>query len=322
MQFYIAGKSHSLYGSYPMLTAISLYLDREVRDCGDAIQGVEIYLHFPDFGPAAPTLDELLQRHIDFRAKLPFIKFYRSKRKIEIAISSDLTDWREYWKLTANLSFFERAFDESLAALSLIRRKIKSSDSFEIEAFLTQCFQARKRIPDSDEGLATLISELFEADKAAREAMSEWEKLDIDWEDYHPQAREILDDPFFWNCTNEFSPHGNDTGADLLAAYGDWLKSRRSEQPLCFLDRLASQWGYADFASIDENFRDDAAIGMAFAEIKLRGKCDNQVRSIAVESIHHLRIRAESAHGWSHRDERLSTLAMLDQKLAEVSNGG
>jgi hypothetical protein len=34
----------------------------------------------------------------------------------------------------------------------------------------------------------------------------------------------VLDDPFFWQEADDFAPHGNDTGADLLADYRPWRR--------------------------------------------------------------------------------------------------
>jgi hypothetical protein len=39
-------------------------------------------------------------------------------------------------------------------------------------------------------------------------AMSPWERLAIDWQDVHPTARSVLDDPFLWESSNDFSPNG------------------------------------------------------------------------------------------------------------------
>jgi uncharacterized protein YfeS len=196
-----------------------------------------------------------------------------------------------------------------------MRKRLGPTDSFDLNAFLSQCESARQRIPVSEDTLQELAAELKAADQAKRAAMSPWEKLGLDWEDFHPRAREILDDPFFWDCTDDFSPNGNDTGADLLEGYLDWLKSHKDGQPIRFLERLSNQWGYQGIEGMDEDVRDEAAIGLAFADIKLRGVCDEQARALAMKSINRQRTQAESSSGWAHRDERLKTLEKIERKL-------
>lgn len=110
----------------------------------------------------------------------------------------------------------------------------------------------------------------FGREEADRAVMSPWEQLGIDWRDYHPEARTILDDPFFWDCTNDFSPHGNDTGADLLDDYRKWLKRNPTGDPGTFYRNLLQSWELPPEglqADLEEN--DKVAVAIAFAEIKL-----------------------------------------------------
>ena len=67
------------------------------------------------------------------------------------------------------------------------------------------------------------INSRFETEWKQRLAqMDPWERLGIDWDDWHPAARKLLNDPFFWDQGSDYSPHGNDTGADLLADFKKW----------------------------------------------------------------------------------------------------
>ena len=145
--------------------------------------------------------------------------------------------------------------------------------------------------------------------------MSPWERLDIDWDDFHPKARQILDDPFFWDCANDFAPNGNDTGADLLESYRGWLKRHRDGKPIRFLEDLARQWGYADLQAMDEDVLNEAGIGLAFADMKLRGSCDGPLLELAMKCLLRQREQAEAASDWSHRGERLAALKKIETKL-------
>lgn len=321
MEFYVMAKSYNCYGGHTTLSPIGQFLLQDAPAFGDAIKEITVTLHFPSSGPAKKTLEQLLDRHNSHRATLPKITYRRVKGKVEIDVASDLMDGRD-WKPSPRLSLplFARGVDEVIHALSLMGKRLKPTDAFEYDAFLSQCECARHRIPISEDALQDIAAELKAADQAKRAAMSPWEKLGIDWEDFHPRAREILDDPFFWECADDFSPNGNDTGADLLEAYRDWLKRHKDGQPMEFLGRLAKQWGYPDIDGMDDEVRDEAAIALAFADIKLRSICDPQARELAFKSINRQRVQAQAATEWSHRNERLKTLDKIESKLKKTDN--
>lgn len=315
MDFYVMAKSYNCYGGHTTLSPIGNFLLMGAGNFGDAVREVTVTLHFRDSGPARKTLEQLLEGHNRHRSTLPKVVYRRTKGQVSIDIASELMDGRQ-WKPSPRLSLplFERGVDEIVQALALMRTRLKGSDAFDIEAFLAHCEAARQRIPSTEDALQDLAAKLKAADRAKRDAMSPWEKLDIDWDDFHPQARQILDDPFFWESTDDFSPNGNDTGADLLDSYRDWLRTHDG-QPIRFLEHLAQRWGYAGIAAMDGEVRDAAAIGLAFADIKLRGECDDHARELALNSISRQRIQAEASVGWSHREARLNTLEKIERKL-------
>ncbi len=143
-----------------------------------------------------------------------------------------------------------------------------------------------------------LLKANAEKDRAEYAAMSPWDQLDIDWTEFHPKAREVLDDPFFWDCIDEIAPHGNDTGADLLEDFQKWNKRNSQKSPLIFLENLFSKW---DIEPIDwhlakrnavlkvESDRpielalcNEAAIALAFAVLKQRANCPADVALLAM----------------------------------------
>lgn len=321
MDFYVMAKSYNRYGGHTTLSPIGDFLLMGGSSFGDAIKEITVTLYFKDSGPARKTLETLLERHISYRSTLPKITYRRAKFRVEIDIASDLIDGQD-WKPSPilSLSLFHRGVDEIIQALGLLRKRIKGTDNFNLEAFINHCEAARKRIPTSEDALQDLAAELKVASQAKRDAMSPWEKLGIDWDDFHPSARDILDDPFFWECADDFSPNGNDTGADLLNNYRDWLKRHKEGQPIIFLERFAKQWGYKDIAAMDDDVRDEASIGLAFADIKLRATCDQQARQLALEAIGRQRTQAQAAATWSHRDEKLKTLEKIEAKLQQTDN--
>jgi uncharacterized protein YfeS len=237
-----------------------------------------------------------------------------------IDIASKLMDGKD-WELNRGLSLplFKAAVAETIAALALLAQRLTAKDDFDLEAFLAHCRDAQSRIPSTPEELAEL-AEVCKTRRAARlAAMSPWERLAIDWRDFHPDARRILDDPFFWEVSNDFAPNGNDTGADLLADYRKWLKRNPVGDPVAFYQQLVRRWGFHLESSGDtaRSVMDEAAVALAFAEFKLRAECRPEVASLALAAIQRQRTQAMEAVNWPHKEERLKSLDMLEAKLVD-----
>lgn len=218
-----------------------------------------------------------------------------------------------YGRDLPNLPIFTQGLRDILAALPLLKTKLKASDAFDFQGFLSHCEAKQLQLPESEEDLTALLENLKAAEWRKRAGMSEWDKLGIDWDEFHPRARAILDDTFYWDCADDFAPHGNDTGADLLESYRDWLKKHRDGQVLRFLESLAREWG--DLGEFERGILDQAHIALAFADLKLRGTCDPDAKQLALEAIESQRTEAQADTTWVHRDERLRTLDILEKKL-------
>lgn len=322
MQLYIYAKSYNSWGGNPHLSLAGDFLLQNAPSFGGAINEIEITLVLPDRGPPKATLERSFEAHHQCRATLPKLTFHRAKKRVEIVIASEAMDGRD-WKFTTRVSLpiFSQGCVDIIKALQLLEKRIKSSDDFDLHALLSHCAGLQAQIPTHEDDLQVVIAELRAADEKRRNAKSPWEKLAIDWDDFHPNARSTLDDPFFWECTNDFSPNGNDTGADLLEDYRDWLKKHKDGQPLSFLEKLAKRWGYDEFTNMDSEVRDEASVGLAFADIKLRGCCQSEARQLALDAINSQRRKAHEAVDWPHRDEQLQSLSRLEAKLTAVSVG-
>lgn len=125
----------------------------------------------------------------------------------------------------------------------------------------------------------------------------------------------------YWDSSNEFAPHGNDTGADVLEEYRKWRRRDSTGDPLAFLRRLMKRWGVAAQVDDDEHtVMDEAAVALAFAEFKLLARCSSAVLDIARSAILRQRQQAEDAIDWPHRTERLRVLILLEHMLADAGS--
>jgi uncharacterized protein YfeS len=213
---------------------------------------------------------------------------------------------------------FKAGVAETITALELLKKRLTAKDNFNLEAFLAHCNRAQSRLPSTVEELAAFAEEREKRHAARYAAMSPWERLGIDWRDFHPDARQILDVPYFWECSNEFAPNGNDTGADVLADYRKWLRRNPSGDPIAFYKELIRRWGVASdepLSDLNRTIMDEAAVALAFAEFKLRADCRPSVAVLAQAAIHRQREKAIEAVNWPHREERLKSLDILEAKL-------
>ncbi len=318
MQFYVMARTYNTYGGHSTLSLISDFLLGDAGDFGSAVSELTVTFHFPHSGQARSTLEQMFVDFYANRQSLPKVFFRRKRGQASIDIASELLDGKD-WEQRRGLSLplFKVAVAETIVALGLLRKRLTEKDTFKLEAFLNHCREAQARLPSTVEELGAYAEKSKKKQAARYAAMSPWERLGIDWSDFHPDARKILDEPFYWECSNDFAPNGNDTGADLLADYRKWLRRNPSGDPVAFYHHLIQRWGFPPAASsaIDRTVLDEAAVALAFAEFKLRADCRPEAAALARAAIQRQRQQAIEAVNWPHKEERLKSLVMLEAKL-------
>lgn len=310
--------SYNSYGGHSTLSLIPDFLLTDAPLFGTAIAELTVTFHFATSGPPRPSLENLYAKFHADRLKLPKVAFRRSHGKMSIDVSSNLIDGSDLELFRGvSLPLFRAAVAEITEALRLMGLRLTKRDDFNLDAFLAHCLRREERLPRDEGTMTALAAELEERRAAIRAAMSPWERLGIDWRDYHPNARRILDAPFYWEQANDFAPHGNDTGADLLSDYKAWLKRQPSGNPVDYFWNLMARWGFSP-NSTDPAIRsalDEAAIGLAFAELKLRAQCQPSVAALAREAVHRQRQEALAATESTYRVDRLRSLELVVAKL-------
>lgn len=313
LTFYLMGRAYRSYGSQMALSLISGFLLVDAPDFGPALTELTVTMHFPTKGPPRKTLEQLYADFNANRLTLPKVVYRRSRQKASIEVASNLIDGDD-WLMRDGLSplLFASGIEETIAALQLLGPRFTSKDSFRLDLFLDHCESRKQALPSTDADLLEIKQQVAAREAAVEAAKSPWERLGIDWRDFHPDARRILDDPFFWQQANDFAPHGNDTGADLLSDYRKWIKRHPNGNLIEFYRQLPRAWG---LFSRDDEVLDEAAVALAFAEMKLRGTCETWLVEIAQAAVHRQREAALSAHDWPHRDDRLRSLEAIEAKL-------
>lgn len=321
MEIWINVHTYNTYGGQSSLSLVGSFLEFGLPSFGDAVTELDVHVYFASHAEPLPTLESLHDRYAQFITTLPSAKFYRTKGKLELNYLSRLGDSQLVTGFgPPRLELFTngaREFGEEIKAIS---RKLKKTDAFDVSGFLSEIQKRLAQLPANQPEFEALQQRLGRARSERLAQMDPWEKLGVDWEDFHPRAREILDDVFYWDCADDFAPHGNDTGADLLAEYQEWRPRHRTNSASIFFSTLMRKWEVQWPAVPGDDFSFntyvEAAIGLAFAQLKIDGGSEETVRQQAMEAIELERRQNRKCHpNWEMLGERLKTLAMLESKL-------
>lgn len=311
-------RTYNSYGGHSTLSLLAPFFHRDLPDFGPALQEIGFTFTFAHPGPPNRSLGNLFETFHEGLGKLPKVAFHRSRESASIDILSTLMNGADLGRFgELRLDWFKAGAEEMVAALELLRPRFRSSDHFDFGSFLHHCRGRVDLIPSTQVDFELLAKELELWEKQQRDSQSPWEKLGIDFRDFHPRSREILDDPFFWDCVDDFSPHGNDTGADLLEDYRSWLQKDPDGDPLHFLDRLLESWGLEGDALVS----DQAAIALAFAELKIRGSSSTPVIRKALNAIQNQLKAVPTQNDDPISVEWTGALRRMDQKLTAASSG-
>jgi uncharacterized protein YfeS len=158
----------------------------------------------------------------------------------------------------------------------------------------------------------------------------------------HPLFVEHATADFYYSCIDEFSPFGNDSGADTLFNLQDWYNERgANEKALTFLKRQIRDWEFSPayltitepaqldiIAADSDSFNDEidkAVIATVFGQFKIAGKCDKAMLPVAAAAFQRQRYIAEKARirvptPWKYANEYLARLEVMEADLAAMVN--
>jgi hypothetical protein len=278
-------------------------------------------------------------------AKLPRRRYEKAKRRFTITalsvlpgeeplnqtveeIRAQVSQNRVQYAMPTNMFDQLRAeFDDVVQAFENSPPKLKSTE-FNWPAFVVWFRELRHLLPKSEAEIQLAINAAIAARHERTAALDPWERLEINWKQFHPKSRHLLNDPWFWDNSDDFAPNGNDDGSDVLDAMLSWHRRNKSKSfKLAALERLAKRFCYDLYApwrtmdSFDLNHRTDFIVGVAFAHIKLRGGCPEWLVKLVRDAW--AAVSADIELGppdWKHKDEKLASIARLRQVLNEAAS--
>ena len=317
------------FGVYPGSTAatepVALVLRSGLANetFGSGFNCVRLDMHFKHEGRAPrPFAAADIARYHQYLDTFPKVTARRKASRIEIKQAMALSPKSFADGCAPSVSGFEQLSSEVVLALKAARPKLVKIRDFELATLLAKVESTLASIPRAQKAFLATIADLKAAEHARAEAIlaaDPWAALSIEWTEYHPEARALLDDPFFWDMTDDHAPVGNDTGADILESYRSWRRRRTASGPqaLAYVERILREWGMHESGDEDARLvRDEAFIALAFAQAMLDGAVAEAVSSRALAAIER-QLACDTV--WPQPEIRRATLERMKAKLIALS---
>ncbi len=121
----------------------------------------------------------------------------------------------------------------------------------------------------------------------------------------HPNFVKSMESEFYYDCTDEFSPFGNDDGADLLYNLEDWYREKKLTRNIVKwmfnqIDEMGFEYeskGCSEILDLktlnkiqeeDEyliSSMDNSIIATGFGQIKITGKIDSKLKDLTIKAL-------------------------------------
>lgn len=326
-------ESYNSHGGSDITSLAAEYLSGYLADLPPAELQIVITACFCSQGRPGRTLASMWRGFHDSLATLPKVKYSPKRSRAEIRFASRVPAEQVLSASEPEVVVFQAIVLEfAVQLLSTLSGHKALSRVVPLRALESALSRAQEDLPATRSELEAFATIQQGHAIAAAALLSPWDKLGIDWAQYHPAARKLLDDPFFWDSVDEYAPHGSDTGADLLDAFREWRGRHRGVPAARFLPLMLKRWNYSSGVALlhgkpmsqwddDDELMveviDEANIAIAFAQMKLEGTCDEDLREAALLSIERQLDPAVHAHfDWSLPIEHRDRLEQLRAKLS------
>lgn len=200
---------------------------------------------------------------------------------------------------------FQAGFKDVVEGFEYALQSVKPDDDFDVSGFMAWVRQVQASNWGSDDDLRDMLrQDQLEIQRRYQEA-DPWSLLDIDWEQYPAKARKILDDPSDWSTSEDFSPHGNDTGFEI---FHDWKALSTVD-----IKVLAREFIAVDPSNLTD-MRDwtrwvQLHLALAFGHIKKTARCPENLRVTTLAVLMEDQQRTVGYEKWEHKEAWLKRIA-------------
>lgn len=316
--------TYNTYGGHSTISRVGDYLSLDLKAFGEAIEEVEIHVYV-EGGVSNKNLAPLHKQYHEFTAGLPSTTFYRKKKRFQINYVSATSYESVSGFEPPNLELFLLVTKEITGLINFLKAKLKKSDVFSYDEFQDWMISKLNTLPANDCAFLELLKKLDLVREEKLAGMSEWEKLGVDWDDFHSEARNILDDPFYWHAADDFSPNGNDSGADAMEIYRESYPNIQKNPATRVVNQILGDWGISETNDVDDyesqEIYYEVVLGVTFAQLKYQAKCDADIIKKALDVIqkskaHHMGLYAD----WPLLELKIQSLEMMENKLKSIES--
>lgn len=343
MELSIMEHSFNSYGGSWIFRPLRAVFEMDEKCFGAALNEVELKISFASEHPfnKQGVNKSLGGLYNDFNTelnKLPKRSYFRKKQILSISLKADFA-WaeqvnpktKEDYKIRNETYFYDfncRLLTQLIDEVKACKRKFKKADDLNFDGFVNWLESLADKIPNSKDEADKLI-DIWQTKKSdAYESLSEWDKLGLEWEGFHPKARGLVSDPRLWDQAHDFAPNGNDCGADILSMVED-IKNNRAflkDGGKNFYETTWRDWGFDPLTSdkpddsIEYNEHREMIIGLAFSFIKVKGMCPGWLRDAAIsETENYLTYLETNDLKWEHREECLDYQSSILKTFKDLS---
>lgn len=153
-------------------------------------------------------------------ASLPKRRFERKRRRLTFELRGNpVLDYQNAGNslMTLTRDQLRTGAVMVLDGLRYAQSTLKPADGVDLSAMFLAAEALIKRKWESDEEMQASALSASETVHGRVKAMDPWALIDLSR--FHPEARKILDAPSDWSNEDDFSPHGNDLGAQILLGW-------------------------------------------------------------------------------------------------------
>lgn len=328
MQFIILRKTYDSFGFCPTLHECGRRMARSFGEVAFGLATMEVVAWCETAVSTRPGLEGLRARFRQEIPRTPIARFEPTRQRIRLAYESNvalaLVGDRHQLAPEALGEFFR----EFVSILASLRSTLMRKPGLDYEGFL-------EAVRMTEVSVCTLGTEESglppKTETRVITAGPWWERFGIDWSQYHPQAREILDDPFYWDPANDDSPHAAVAGAGFLADLRRWRAKHPADSPWDFLVKQFRQVGclgrFNEFRATDPSdyvprdshiaeWHDRDVIALAFALLKVEGICDRKVGTAALQALaRRCDIDVAARLGWNLTPKSIAIASRLQNDL-------
>lgn len=303
--------SLSGYGFSPLRYLI----ESSREDFGGAVSEIELTLFFRSSLPFEKqrcnrTLKSLFNEyHKKTITPLPTSLFLRKKRRLVFGVLAEFAtaEEKDSREKQIQIDWQHKVLDSLTERIQSSRRKFKKTDDFRVADFLEWLSCLHDRLPKTQKEARAMDQQWREFDEKKMAGLSDWEKLGLDFDDYHADARKVVDDPDLWCLSHDFAPNGNDSGADLLDIFRKQKSRIKKNEGRSFLKRMGRDWEFDPQKEPDDSIeyetKREVVVALAFSFLKVLAFCPDWLVEEAVATITSYSNYLETNHrDWEHRD--------------------